>query len=98
MYIRFGQIPENERSSIGCGDSGKIGEEIGVSVYDAVKMDGKWRIVMPNKITYSTCVTLSGFIDREYMIVDGDLVGYGSDGEPLIVNVKIYEKGYFFGH
>lgn len=91
-FIRFGDIPTNERSSIYCGDSGKIGEEIGVSVYDAINIDGEWRIVMPKKMTYSTCVSLSGFIDKEFQLVTGDLVGYGSDGEPLIVNVKTYNN------
>ena len=92
MYIRFGDIPTNERSSIHCGDSGKIGEEIGVSVYDAVCIDGEWRIVLPKKMTYSTCVSLSSYVDKEFMLVDGDLVGYGSDGEPLIKNVKEIKK------
>lgn len=92
MYARFGDIPNNERSSIYCGDSGKIGEEIGVSVYDAIEINGEWRIVMPKNITYSTCVTLSSFIDKKFKIVDGDLVGYGSDGEPLIINVKILNQ------
>lgn len=92
VYIRFGDIPPNERSSIHCGDSGKVGEEIGVSVYDAVQMDGEWRIVVPKKMTYSTCVSLSAYVDKEFYLVCGDLVGYGSDGEPLIKNVKILNK------
>lgn len=91
-FIRFGEIPQNERSSIHAGDSGKVGEEIGVSVYDAVKIDGEWRIVMPSKMSYSTCVTLSGFLEKEFKLVTGDIVGHGSDGEPLIVNVKPYEE------
>lgn len=90
IYIRYGKIPNNERSSISCGDSGKIGEEIGVSVYDAINIDDEWRIVMPFKITYSTCVSLSAFVDKDFKLVIGDLVGYGSDGEPLIVNIKNY--------
>ena len=32
VYIRFGKIPENGKSSIWAGDF-KIGEEIGVSVF-----------------------------------------------------------------
>lgn len=91
-YIRFGDIPSNERSSIHCGDSGKVGEETGVSVYDAVQIDNEWRIVVPKKMTYSTCVSLSAYVDKEFYLVQGDLVGYGSDGEPLIKNVKIVSK------
>ena len=36
-YIRFGEIPENETSSIYLGGV-KLGDEFGVSVYDAVEM------------------------------------------------------------
>lgn len=45
-YIRFGDIPENEVSGVWC-DTIKVGEEKGVSVYDAVMIDSQWRIVLP---------------------------------------------------
>lgn len=39
-YIRFGKIPKNEISNIYRGEV-KVGEEKGVSVYDAIKIDGE---------------------------------------------------------
>ena len=48
-YIRFGDIPENEVSGVWC-DTIKVREEKGVSVYDAVMIDGQWRIVLPHTL------------------------------------------------
>jgi hypothetical protein len=88
-FIRFGDIPTNGRSSVFCGDAGKIGAEIGVSVYDAAEIDGEWRVVMPAAIDYSTCVSLSGVIDRPASLVEGRVVGVGRDSEPLLADIKI---------
>lgn len=46
FYIRIGEIPKNEKSKIYRGDA-IIGEEIGVSVYNAVQIDNIWHIAMP---------------------------------------------------
>lgn len=97
-YIRFGRIPPNERSRIYRGDE-IIGEELGVSCYDAAFIDGEWRIIYPNPCKECTVDTLHGLIlgccgrnkfdDNDAYLLTGDKVGVGSDGEPLIRNVKV---------
>lgn len=102
-YIRFGEIPKNERSGIYRGDS-KIGEELGVSVYDATYIDGKLRIVLPEKLSSKIANSLYSVLNNalqdewqveipyDVFLVTGDEVGKGSDNEPLIRNIRILEK------
>ena len=91
QFIRFGKIPKNGKSGIYCGDSGKVGEEAGVSVYEAIERDGKHKIIMPT-LSYSACVSLSSCIEREAYLVKGKVCGIGKDGEPLLKNCKIIKK------
>lgn len=105
-YIRFGEIPENEASGIYRGEEKvgeeKVGEEKGVSVYDAVEIDGIWRVVLPNPLLKEVGFDLYNFIQAtEYMyetehrpmyLVQGDEVGKGATNEPLLRNVKIIKK------
>lgn len=100
LYIRVGEIPENEISHIHNGDA-IIGEEKGVSVYDTIEIDGKYRIVMPLPFkegqgnTYETLiqnVTECRFKinePRKVYLVSGNEVGVGRDNEPVLKNVKI---------
>lgn len=96
-YIRFGDIPENEVSGIWC-DTIKVGEEKGVSVYDAVMIDGQWRILLPFPPKKEVGFDLYNFIGGTenghfpMYLVEGDEVGKGSTNEPLLKNVKIIEK------
>ncbi len=94
LYIRFGDIPENERSSIYCGEYA-IGVEEGVSVYDCVIEGDKVSVCFPlptNKSAFDTLTNLLVYENRDCYIVSGDFVGYGTDGEPLIKNVEILRK------
>ena len=101
IYIRFGLIPENEISNQ-YNDLGEvIKQEIGVSVYDAVEIDRIVRVVMPKKPTQTTALTLCQLYDRfcrknnpetPILVVTGDEIGYGSDNEPLLKNVKIINE------
>lgn len=92
-YIRFGNPPSNERSGIYSGET-KIGEEEGVSVYNAVFQGGRYHIVMPHKITRKFMDTLYGILEdgRDCLLVNGDFFGFGSDGEPLLRNVRILRR------
>lgn len=92
-YIRFGNPPADERSGIYDGDV-KIGEEKGVSVYDAVFHLGRYHIQMPHIITKQFMDTLYGFLKdgRECFLVNGSFVGFGSDGETLLRNVRILRR------
>lgn len=96
-YIRFGDIPENEVSGIWC-DNIKVGEEKGVSVYDAVMIDDQWRILLPFPPKKEVGFDLYNFIGGTenghfpMYLVEGDEVGKGSTNEPLLKNIKIIEK------
>ena len=99
-YIRIGEIPEDEMSRRYNGDA-VIGEEKGVSVYNCVKINGSYHIVMPLPMkegqgqTYEIliqCVTECRYKiekTRRVYLVNGDQVGTGADGEPLIRNVIV---------
>lgn len=97
-YIRFGEIPKNERSGIYAGDAGKIGEEIGVSCYDCVCEDGKYRILLPLNSNMHNCATL-GYLLNEYLggerkafLITGLEIGKGKDNEPLLKNINILRE------
>lgn len=93
MFIRFRDIVE--RSSI-LRYGVFQGKEAGMSVYlcdenDCINID-------ISKITDSTFGTISQVMfnchygGEKIYKVDGDIVGYGSDGEPLITNTKIIKE------
>ena len=84
VYIRFGSIPENQKSKNHL--SGNM--EVGVSVYEAIYRDGKYSLLLPSP-TGSSCVSLSGCLDRPAYLVEGEKIGVGSDGEILLKNCKI---------
>ena len=87
VYVRFGEIPANGKSKNHFTDE----YEKGVSVYEALERDEKISILLPS-LTGSACVSLSGVLDRPMYIVDGELCGTGSDGEPLLKNCKIVRE------
>ena len=101
-YIRIGDIPLNEESRIHRGDV-ILGYEKGVSVYNAILLDDKWRIIMPLPFKEGQGVTYENLIQevtecryeisetRRIYLVEGDEVGIGSDNEPLLKNVRILE-------
>lgn len=95
MYLRFGDIPSDEKSRVWRGEE-LIGYENGVSVYDVIiGEDGKISVGFPLPAIESTLDTFIGFIkyqNRPMYLVDGDFVGRGSDNEPLIRNVKMIKE------
>lgn len=96
LYLRFGEIPINERSGIYKGDLGKIGEEIGVSCYNGVVVGDEVFIIMPH-IQATTYYWLLEEYNRgktPLYIITGDEVGLGTDGEPLLRNVSIEQEVY----
>ena len=95
MYIRFGELPENGRSKIWKGEV-FVGEEIGVSVYEA-KIDdyGNVSVCLSLPITrdaFDTFRMLIEYSDRPCYLVSGKIVGRGNDNEPLISDVEIIEE------
>lgn len=85
-YIRFGEIPLNEKSKKVAG-----GYENGVSVYDAVLMTDGWHVILPIPTTRGQGNTYEYLINsnRNIYLVIGDEIGKGSDNEPVIINIKI---------
>ena len=100
LFIRFGEIPKSERSSIHFHGI-HVGYEIGVSVYYGVKINDRWHVVYPNPSNENTACTLQNFLggqgpgapnsNQKVYLVSGDVTGIGCDGEPLIKNVMIIE-------
>ena len=94
LYLRFGDIPDGERSSIYKGDLGKIGEEEGVSCYRGVVIDDKVYIIMPHlaSTTYYWLIDSYNRGELPLYVIEGDEIGYGADLEPLLRNVRIIKK------
>lgn len=94
LYIRFGDIPSDEKSKIYRNEE-EIGIEESVSVYPAFEINGDIVIGLSLPITQTTLHTqqhLLEYENRPCYLVTGDYVGKGSDGEPLIKNVRIIKK------
>lgn len=96
IFYRFGEIPKNEKSCIWKGEE-KIGEELGVSVYEAHKnINGLYSPVLPmptNTSALDTFLHLIRYYSGKKYLVKGDVLPFvGTDGEPLIKNVKILKE------
>ena len=85
FYVRFGDLPK-------CGYSKNYANgkpEAGVSVIEARQNLLTAEIeLMP----YGSCHSWLWIQDRPLYEVTGDLVGYGSDGEPLLKNCKVVTR------
>lgn len=86
-YLRFGDIPTSGLSNIWLRDE-IIGQELGVSVYDAALMADGWHVILPKPITRNVINTLYGLLAQKkpVYILSGEEVGIGTDGEPLLKN------------
>lgn len=96
IFYRFGEIPKNEKSCIWKGEE-KVGEELGVSVYEAHKnINGLYSPVLPmptNTSAFDTFLHLIRYYSGKKYLVTGDVLPFvGMDGEPLIKNVKILKE------
>lgn len=108
QYIRFGEVPQNEKSvnflkltfdqqddfSFACDMVGydeavkRLPEscfEPGISAFEAV--DG-----MPALLNMRLVSSLSNRLEDSAYLVEGEEVGRGNDGEPLLKNVKITRR------
>lgn len=94
IFYRFNEIPKNEKSCIWGGDE-KIGEEPGV--YEAHKnINGTYSPVLPfptNEMAFNDFIYyIRHFTGNKYLVIGDLLDETGTDGEPLIKNVKILKK------
>jgi len=75
--------------------------ECGVSVYEALERDGKYQILLPRldgtaPATLGQCFNVAqglwGIENHPLFEVDGELAGFGSDGEPLLINCRVVKR------
>ena len=97
IFYRFGEIPEDKCSSIWNNNNEVIGKEKGVSVYEAHKnINGTYSPVLPfptNEMAFNDFIYNVKYFTGNKYLVTGDLLDEtGTDGEPLIKNVKILKK------
>lgn len=97
IFYRFGEIPEDECSSIWNNNNEVIGIEKGVSVYEAHKnINGTYSPVLSfptSEIALNSFIINVAYFTGNKYLVTGDLLDEtGTDGEPLIKNVKILKK------
>ena len=95
LYIRFGEIPTDEKSKI-YREEIEVGIENGVSVYPAFKTnEGNIVLGLNLPITKTTLHTQQYLIEydnRPCYLVKGDYIGKDTDGQPLINNITIIKK------
>ncbi len=97
IFYRFGDIPEDEFSSIWNNNDEVIGKEKGVSVYEAHKnINGTFSPVIPfptNEKAFNDFIYHIEYFTGNKYLVTGDLLDEtGTNGEPLIKNVKILKE------
>jgi hypothetical protein len=73
VYVRFGNVARNDTN---------------ISVFEAVLEGNIVKLIMPTTL-YSTCQAIARHLDEPVFLVDGDVVGKGKDGEPLLSNCRI---------
>lgn len=96
LYYRFGIIPDDGFSSVWKGEE-QVGNEKGVSVYEACKnIDGEYVPIIPYPPTEKSLndyyYYLRYYKGEKYLVTGELLDERGSDGEPLLRNVKVIEK------
>ena len=94
VYIRFGEIPQNERSKIYRGDE-ILGEQAGVSVWECVECEYKYYPILPKNFNENT---LSDYFDmlfsdkKVYLITGREMPVRGCDNEILLRDIKILKE------
>lgn len=95
VYIRFGEIPKDGKSKIHLGDE-IVGEEVGVSVYEAIYSDGYYYPKLPDNPNDNTIIDYFEYLmysDKKVYLVIGDRMRLnGKDNEPLLENVKVIKE------
>lgn len=92
LYIRFGEIPSDEKSKVYRGDE-IVREEAGVSVWEAIECDNRYYPILPDSPTDNTISDYFYLMlnsESNVYLVTGDRIFIeGADREPLLINVKI---------
>jgi hypothetical protein len=94
-YIRFGDIPKDERSEIGTSpniyahSTRRSNKEKGVSVFDTARKGRRWNIVEVGNHESLAALLVQ---KRPAYLVTGRRVGTGIDGEPVLRDVTIVQQ------
>lgn len=99
LFIRFNELPENGHSFIYDENNIICGRRDGVSVYDAVKVDGKYTPVLPAQASKATrdeffkyTIFNTSEQYKKMYLVTGDLVARDERHCPIITNVEILDE------
>lgn len=82
MYVRFGTLPEGGHSRN--DETGEL--EAGVSVYRAAWQSSDHDVLSVKLCSDGDVIQLRTLENRPIYLVDGEEIGVGSDGEPLLAN------------
>lgn len=94
-YLRVGDWHPSETSRIySNGGDVLLGTENGVSVYPVIYKNNKFTFLVDNESLSADLHMLFMSIDGDWnnkpaYILDGDVIGYGMDNEPLLKNITI---------
>ena len=95
LYIRFGEIPKDEKSKVYRSDS-IVREEAGVSVWRAIENCGCYYPILPEEPNENT---ISDYFDmllhndkKVYLVTGTEMFIEGADREPLLMDVKILKE------
>lgn len=94
LYIRFGEIPADGNSTVHRSDA-EIRKEGGVSVWNAVEVNGRYYPMLPKHPNENTLADYFNYLtnnrtDKKVYLVTGTKVFIeGADREPLLMDVKI---------
>ena len=85
QYIRFGNIPQGERSY-------NYRDEFLEAGLSCIKYFKKGRSHFVDVSGISAAFFLGGFHERNAFIIEGKQISTGSDGEPVVRKVRIMER------
>lgn len=86
LYIRFGELPEDNESKVHFGDA-TVRNEGGLSVWRAVECDGQYFPILPedaNKSAISDYFRMLFSDKKVYLVTGMEMRLEGADREPLL--------------
>lgn len=95
VYIRFGEIPEDENSTVHRSDE-EVRKEGGISVWEAIEVNGCYYPILPKHPNGNTLADyfhyLLDFTGNIYLVTGTKIFIEGADREPLLMNVIIIKN------
>lgn len=95
VYIRFGEIPQDAMSSVHRSDY-VVRKEGGLSVWRAVKVDGKYFPVLPDEPNENSLADYFNFLidsdTKVYLVTGTEIFVEGACREPLLINPIVLKE------